>query len=49
MDGIAGVGHWRTRDGAEVDFIIERDDGSVVAIEVKAAHVSAAETSPDSA
>lgn len=36
MDGIAGVGHWRTHDGAEVDLIIERDDGSVVAIEVKA-------------
>lgn len=35
-DGIAGVGHWRTHDGAEVDLVIERDDGSVVAIEVKA-------------
>lgn len=36
MDGIAGVGHWRTHDGAEVDLVIERDDGSVVAVEVKA-------------
>jgi predicted AAA+ superfamily ATPase len=36
---IAGVhppGHWRTHDAAEVDFIVERDDGRVVAIEVKA-------------
>jgi predicted AAA+ superfamily ATPase len=36
MDGIAAVGHWRTHDGAEVDLVIERNDGSVVAIEVKA-------------
>jgi hypothetical protein len=36
MDGIAGVGHWRTHDGAEVDLVIERDDGAVIAIEVKA-------------
>ena len=37
MDGIAGVGHWRTYDGVEVDLVIERDDGAVVAFEVKAA------------
>jgi predicted AAA+ superfamily ATPase len=30
------VGHWRTHDGDEVDLVLERDDGSVVAIEVKA-------------
>lgn len=36
MDGVAGVGHWRTHDGADVDLVIERNDGSVVAIEVKA-------------
>lgn len=36
MDGIAGFGHWRTRDGDEVDLVIERDDGAVVAFEVKA-------------
>lgn len=37
MDGIAGVGHWRTRDDDEVDLVIERDDGAIVAFEVKAA------------
>ncbi len=36
MDDIAGLGHWRTHDGAEVDLVIERRDGTVVAIEVKA-------------
>lgn len=36
MDGLAGVGHWRTHDGDEVDFIVERDDGAVIAFEVKA-------------
>jgi predicted AAA+ superfamily ATPase len=37
MDGLAGPGHWRTRDGDEVDFVLERDDGAVLAFEVKAA------------
>lgn len=36
MEGIASVGHWRTRDGAEVDLVVERDDGLVIAFEVKA-------------
>jgi uncharacterized protein len=36
MDGLAGVGHWRTHDGDEVDFIVEHDDGGVVAFEVRA-------------
>lgn len=36
MDGIAGLGHWRTHDGVEVDLVVERDDGSTVALEVKA-------------
>ena len=36
MDGITGLGHWRTSDGDEVDLIVERDDGSIVAFEVKA-------------
>lgn len=36
MDGLAGVGHWRTHDGDEVDFIVEQDDGAVAAFEVKA-------------
>ena len=35
MDGIAGTGHWRTRDGDEVDLVIERDDGAILAFEVK--------------
>lgn len=35
-DKIAAVGHWRTRDGHEVDLIIESDDGRVLAFEVKA-------------
>lgn len=30
-------GHWRTRDSQEVDLILERYDGTVVAIELKAA------------
>lgn len=29
-------GHWRTHDGDEVDLVIERDDGKVAAVEVKA-------------
>lgn len=37
MDGLAGVGHWRTHDGDEVDFIVEHDDGGVIGFEVKAA------------
>lgn len=34
---IISVGHWRTRDAAEVDLVIEADDGRVVAFEIKAA------------
>ncbi len=30
------LGHWRTSDGAEVDLVIEHDDGTVIALEVKA-------------
>lgn len=36
-DGIARSGHWRTKDEAEVDLVIEADDGRVAAFEVKAA------------
>jgi uncharacterized protein len=36
MDDTAGIGHWRTHDGAEVDLVIEGRNGCVVAIEVKA-------------
>lgn len=32
----AQPGHWRTHDGDEVDLVLERDDGAVAAIEVKA-------------
>jgi len=34
---IAAYGHWRTSDGAEVDLVLERDDGGIIAFEVKAA------------
>lgn len=30
------LGHWRTSDGAEVDLVVEYDDGTIVAFEVKA-------------
>lgn len=36
-DDIASVGHWRTHDRQEADLVVERVDGSVVALEVKAA------------
>lgn len=36
LDDIVAMGHWRTHDGLEVDFVIEHADGSVVAFEVKA-------------
>ena len=36
LDAPVDVGHWRTHDGQEVDLVIERVDGSVLAIEVKA-------------
>ena len=34
---IAGVGHWRTHDGHEVDLVIEHHDGDITAFEVKSA------------
>ena len=37
MEGITGIGHWRTYDGDEVDLVVERDDGAVIGFEVKAA------------
>lgn len=37
MDGITGLGHWRTYDGHEVDLVVERDDGAIIGFEVKAA------------
>lgn len=36
LDEPVTLGHWRTSDGAEVDMVIEYDDGAVVAFEVKA-------------
>lgn len=36
LDGIARWGHWRTYDGDEVDLVVERDDGGVIAFEIKA-------------
>ncbi len=36
LDAPTQVGHWRTHDGHEVDLVVERDDGKVVAVEVKA-------------
>ena len=36
-DDVGGVGHWRTHDGDEVDLILERSDGRIVAFEVKTA------------
>jgi uncharacterized protein len=35
-DWVSGSGHWRTHDGDEVDLVIERDDGLIVAFEIKA-------------
>jgi uncharacterized protein len=37
LDEITGYGHWRTSDGDEIDLVLERDDGGVLAFEVKAA------------
>ncbi|MBK8100667.1 MAG: ATP-binding protein [Planctomycetes bacterium] len=36
-DDPVALGHWRTHDGAEVDLVMERTDGSVLAFEVNAA------------
>jgi predicted AAA+ superfamily ATPase len=36
-DEIAALGHWRTYDGEEIDLVLERGDGGVLAFEVKAA------------
>ncbi|MDR1293413.1 MAG: DUF4143 domain-containing protein, partial [Bifidobacteriaceae bacterium] len=37
LDSVASVGYWRTYDGAEVDFVVERFDGAILAFEIKAA------------
>jgi predicted AAA+ superfamily ATPase len=35
IDGVAELHHFRTSDGKEVDFVLERLDGRIAAIEVK--------------
>jgi hypothetical protein len=35
-DGPVAAGHFRTATAEEVDLVLERDDGSVIAFEVKA-------------
>ncbi len=37
LDAPVQRGHWRTHDGEKVDLILEREDGKVAAVEVKAA------------
>ncbi len=37
LDDLIDSGHWRTHDGDEVDLVLERDDGSIFAFEVKVA------------
>ena len=36
LDALVQWSHWRTRDGVEVDFVLERDDGCIVGVEIKA-------------
>lgn len=36
MESPAQPGHWRTHDGDEVDLVLERDDGALAGVEVKA-------------
>lgn len=36
MSDIVTAGHWRTRDGDEVDLVLERHDGAVLGVEIKA-------------
>jgi predicted AAA+ superfamily ATPase len=37
LDSPVQPGHWRTHDGDEVDLTLEREDGKIAALEVKAA------------
>lgn len=37
LDQVSVCGHWRTYEGDEVDLVVERDDGRLLAFEVKAA------------
>lgn len=47
LDDVVTAGHWRTRDSDEVDLVLERSDGAMVAIEVKAGdHVDGKQIDP---
>ena len=47
MDAPVAAGYWRTKDGLEVDLVLERHDGAVVAIEVKTGdHVTGKQLDP---
>ena len=47
MDSPVTAGYWRNKDGIEVDLVLERYDGAVVAIEVKAGdHVPGKQLAP---
>lgn len=37
LDETVTCGHWRTYDGDEIDLVVERGDGGILAFEVKAA------------
>lgn len=37
LEKVTTVGHWRTSDGDEIDLVLEREDGGIVAFDVKAA------------
>jgi predicted AAA+ superfamily ATPase len=37
LDQVSICGHWRTYEGEEVDLVVEREDGRLLAFEVKAA------------
>jgi uncharacterized protein len=37
LDAPVARGHWRTHDGDEIDMVLEREDGAIAALEVKAA------------
>lgn len=36
LDEPVTAGHWRTHDGDQVDYVVEFDDGRILAFEVKA-------------
>lgn len=46
MNASIAPGHWRTRDGDEVDLVLERHDGAVIGFEIKSGdHVDAKQLS----